>query len=171
MNELIREYKESLAMAQEGLKKWQQAYKEQPIEEYAENRNLYSGMVNNLKEAIQWMENGRDPQAYRGADRIDAYVMDHKLLEIMAANPVIEVSVERKLTDDERWMLEDALAGLTPNERKAFKLVRADRMTFEEVARKMRVQKGTIQKYVERAEKKIAYNKEHSFFLLMYEAG
>lgn len=49
-----------------------------------------------------------------------------------------------------------AMAGLTENERTAFIMVRAEYMTF--IAKILGVNRGTVQNYVKRAESKIAKN-------------
>lgn len=51
-------------------------------------------------------------------------------------------------------LIREAVAMLTPKERKAIKLLEQD-MTFEKAAKKMRVKVGTFQVYVERARKKV----------------
>lgn len=145
-------------------------------------------MERDMQEAIQWMETGYDPAEYRAATRTDAYVMDHHLMQdlityVDSPNEMPEYleNVENmlyhkyhgdQLVERFGWRLYDeakriknnktrinnALEGLTENERFAFIAIRAEQMTFAKVAKTMGVTRGTVQNYVKRAETKIDIN-------------
>lgn len=157
--DLIAEYKQSLKELQEA--------------------DGCASMIRDMKESIQWMETGYDPAEYRAATRTDAYVMDHHLMQdlimyVDAKSYIPDWMLEHQSDDmespDDTWdyevvrianmknKIKNALYGLTANERAAFVMIRAERMTFAKVARIMGVNRGTVQNYVKRAETKINDN-------------
>lgn len=134
------------------------------------------GMERDMLEAIKWMETGYDPAEYRAATRTDVYVMDHHLMQdlIMYVDSVkmipyvlaevIDYSYDDSAAKEIERMINvkdtanQALAGLTENERTAFIMIRAEQMTFSKAAKILGVNRGTVQNYVKRAESKIANN-------------
>ncbi|OES46014.1 hypothetical protein [Domibacillus iocasae] len=62
-------------------------------------------MISEVEFAIQWMVSGQNPDAKHGADRTGAYTLDPKLIEAVVPNKVMEE--ERKITADEKWLLDD----------------------------------------------------------------
>lgn len=134
-------------------------------------------MMKDMQEAIKWMETGYDPAEYRAATRTDVYVMDHHLMQdlIMYVDSdkmtpsvlaeVIDYNYDNSAFKEIERMFNvkdtanQALAGLTENERTAFIMIRAEHMTFSKVAKILGgVNRGTVQNYVKRAESKIADN-------------
>jgi len=140
-------------------------------------------MMKDMQEAIKWMETGYDPAEYRAATRTDVYVMDHHLMQdlIMYVDSdkmtpsvlaeVIDYNYDNSAVKEIERMFNvkdtanQALAGLTENERTAFIMIRAEHMTFSKAAKILGVNRGTVQNYVKRAESKIANNisKENLF--------
>ncbi len=134
------------------------------------------GMERDMLEAIKWMETGYDPAEYRAATRTDVYVMDHHLMQdlIMYVDSdkmtpsvlaeVINYSYDNSAVKEIERMFNvkdtanQALAGLTENERTAFIMIRAEQMTFSKAAKILGVNRGTVQNYVKRAESKIQRN-------------
>lgn len=128
-----------------------------------------------LIEAIKWMETGYDPANYRAITRIDAYVMDHHLMQNFIAYTDSEAYVpewfeDRKNSDRLSWDFElqrmisakvkinNAMEGLTDNERAVFVMIKAQLMTFSQVAKVLGISRSTVQSYLERAEQKIRMN-------------
>ncbi len=64
-----------------------------------------------------------------------------------------------------------AMAGLTDNERAVFILIRAEYMTFSRVAKTLGVSRSSIQSYLERADKKIQNNLKYGSQLGFYFVG
>ncbi|MCS5501288.1 DUF134 domain-containing protein [Lysinibacillus sp. A4] len=133
-------------------------------------------MERDMLEAIKWMETGYDPAEYRAATRTDVYVMDHHLMQDLITYvdseemtpgvlaEVIDYSYDNSAVKEIERMfnikdtLNQAMAGLTENERTAFIMIRAEQMTFSKAAKILGVNRGTVQNYVKRAESKIADN-------------
>ena len=133
-------------------------------------------MMKDMQEAIKWMETGYDPAEYRAATRTDVYVMDHHLMQDLITYvdsdkmtptvlaEVIDCSYDNSAIKEIERMFNvkdtanQALAGLTENERTAFIMIRAEQMTFSKAAKILGVNRGTVQNYVKRAESKIAEN-------------
>ena len=132
-----------------------------------------SAMERDMQEAIKWMETGYDPAEYRAATRTDVYVMDHHLMQdlIMYVDSnrvapdviagVIEYSYDNTAVREiERLhhiknIVNNAMRGLTENERFVFIMIRAERVSFGKVARLLGVTKSTVQTHLRRAESKI----------------
>ena len=129
-----------------------------------------------VKQAIEWMETGYDPAEVRAATRVDAYVIDHHLMQ-----DIIKYCDSERLTPDYLvehledipemdWNKEvnymakikqevnNAMVGLTPNERAAYILVKAELYSYAKAARVLGIEKGTLQSYIQRAEYKIQKN-------------
>lgn len=73
MQDLIIEYKGALKEA----RKMYQAFSETPkIEMTAEQKNdkkIIGSMISDIEFTLEWLQNGRQPGACRGADRRDVY--------------------------------------------------------------------------------------------------
>lgn len=124
-----------------------------------------------LMEAIKWMETGYDPAELRAITRIDAYVVDHHLMQDFISYTESHVSVPEWMEDKYQvWEYEvvrmmkikkkinNAMQGLTDNEKSVFIMIKAQLMTFSQVAKILGVSKSTVQCYLERAEQKIQMN-------------
>ena len=155
------------------------------IEEYKQSLSDLRAMGGNLDmqrdlmEAIKWMETGYDPAEYRAATRVDAFVMDHHLMQDLISYVDSDEFLPDLLAEDidkcednsaaremERLyrMKKDvgqAMAGLTDNERAVFILIRAEYMTFSRVAKTLGVSRSSVQSYLERAEGKIQNNLQY----------
>ncbi|MFF5994264.1 sigma factor-like helix-turn-helix DNA-binding protein [Lysinibacillus sp. KU-BSD001] len=131
-------------------------------------------MYREVKQAIEWMETGYDPAEYRAATRIDAYVMDHHLMQDLISyvdsdcvtpHHIAEITHYSDVKQVERLYkikrkVKKALAGLTDNERTVFILVRAERYSYTKVASVLGVSKSSVQVYLRRAEQKIRSNRK-----------
>ncbi|WP_338651265.1 hypothetical protein [Lysinibacillus sp. Y5S-8] len=107
-----------------------------------------SSMERDMLEASKWMETGYDPAEYRAATHTDVYVMDHHLMQdlIMYVDSdkkspdvlaeVIDSSYDNSAIKEIERMFDikdkanQAMAGLTENERTAFIMIRAEQMAF-----------------------------------------
>lgn len=152
------------------------------VEEYKETlANLKAcggdlSMQRELKEAIIWMETGYDPAEYRAATRIDAFVMDHHLMQDLISyvdndrvTPSRIADVLDNCIDDSdvkeiermyhiKQEVNAAMRGLTENERAVFVMIKSELMTYGKVAKTLGISRSSVQSYLERAERKIAAN-------------
>lgn len=118
-------------------------------------------MIRSMKEVIYWLETGYDPAEVRAKTRTDAYVMDHFILQDILSNKLYYIdnaTEERETAESHKERIEQALEGLTENERKEFIMIRVEFMTYAKIAELLGVKRSTVQSYVLRAEKKIQRN-------------
>lgn len=136
-----------------------------------------SSMERDMLKAIKWMETGYDPAVYRAATRTDVYVMDHHLMQDLIVYVDSNTDVPKLITDaidlcidkaaamkeierlyNLKKFVNNAMTGLTINERIVFIMIRAERLSFGRVAKLLNVTRGTVQSYLKRAESKINQN-------------
>lgn len=145
-------------------------------------------MERDMLEAIKWMETGYDPAEYRAATRQDAYAMDHHLMQDLIGyvdssddmpahlQSMKDMLFNKYEEDNCRWRfgmslynevermqcikkrINYTLEGLTENERVAFIMIRAERISFGKTAKILGIGKSTVQGYLKRAELKIKNN-------------
>ena len=135
------------------------------------------------------METGYDPAEYRAATRVDAYCFDPYHMQNFVAyvnddimlpdnlmtlvrgsyctNDVVNKGL--KETGEIKRKVNDAMAGLTKDERAVFIAIHAEMMPFSKVARMLGIQKSTVQRYYERARRKISDNVNKGSQLDMFE--
>jgi RNA polymerase sigma-70 factor (ECF subfamily) len=70
-----------------------------------------------------------------------------------------------RLTDWERFQIEDALSRLSPRERECYTLAHGECFSYAAIAGMLFISKGSVQEYVERAQTKISSEIENSLFL------
>lgn len=125
------------------------------------DRRIIKSMLRSTKEIIYWLETGYDPAEVRNDTRIDALVMDHRLMQNVVADALYyteETTETTETTDYNKERIRQALEGLTDNERTVFIMIKAELMSFSKVASILGISKSTVQSYLQRAEKKIQRN-------------
>lgn len=124
-------------------------------------------MISDVNFAIGWMHTGKRPGSKRGIERRSAYqrekLMDPLLMQAYYSNS--SAGSPSNLTDDEHNKLEWALCMLTENERDCYVMAHGQGFSFEYIANMLCVEKSTVQKYVERAQKKISDELRGNLFL------
>lgn len=162
MRTLIYEYKQSLRVPKE-----MKAATESKAElsgQDIQDKTLINSMISEMEFALQWMMSGRNPDARRRADRTGAFTLDPKLIEAVVPNKMIEE--KRKITAEEKWLLDDVLADLTQREKDVFTLIKAEGLTFEYTADLLGITKSSVQTYLKWAERKVEDRKNGSLFLV-----
>jgi len=107
--------------------------------------------------SIEWLKKGRRPGNLRGIDKRSAY--QRRALVDMDLFPSLEIEPEEKTLDqEEKHALIKMLAELSHRERQCFLLHQANGLSYSEVQRELGIGRSTVQKYVERAKKKIKKN-------------
>ncbi|OXM17333.1 sigma factor-like helix-turn-helix DNA-binding protein [Paenibacillus herberti] len=134
-------------------------------------RRVLAEMVAECDYVIDWLETGRRPGSFTGAERaVRVQTWDPSILDSYSSPNsrwVIERDKSsRDLTDDERFRIEEAMRDLSQRERQCYMLNVVDGMTFEEISRELHVGRSSVQKYIERAREKIENTKMTSLFLL-----
>ena len=113
-----------------------------------------TGMIGDMRFALEWMKRGRRPGNRRGVEKQDVYrrtvLLDPNLF------PALDLETEeRVLTDREKRMIIDILWELSYRERQCYLLHMAYGMSYSEIGKELNISRRTVQQYVERAKKKI----------------
>jgi len=125
-----------------------------------EDRSLLSSCVDSLGYSIKFMEMGSNPDSWRGITRLSTLkrevpmdpqsVAFIKSVAIQSHPPEISRETRKAIKD-----LGIVLKVLSAKEREAYSFVRGSGYSFGVVAKIMKIQKGTVQLLVRRAEDKI----------------
>jgi RNA polymerase sigma-70 factor (ECF subfamily) len=102
-----------------------------------------SGMLSDMRYALDWMRRGRRPGSRKGAERRDIY----RRRELLASAV--------PLTDDERRKLLDCVAVMTERELTCWLLHMAHGLTYAEIGDRLGLARRTVQQYVDRARNKV----------------
>lgn len=164
MEELLKQYKETLRETRKLLKKASD-----------EDKEVIRGMISDLEFAIEWMETGRRPGNRRGIERIAAYQrekpFDLLLMQkfFRSSEPVYEWDDHEKedvITSWARQRIEDALSVLTDREREVYLMSRGYCLAYSEIVNYLYISSSSVQTMIERAEKKIKKRINESLFCL-----
>ena len=140
MQELIQEYKKSIKTLRDA--------KAVPLQ-----RN---SMISDTLWAIDIMETGKIPGTKWTTAR---WAKDKREIPVDLQNMANYLTTKRTaaqpLSDKDKEILGNLLSTLTEREREAYYLVRGEKFSFAQAARYMECNKGSVQNFVSRAEKKI----------------
>lgn len=126
------------------------------------------GMISDVSYAVQWMHTGRRPGNKRGIERRAAYQREIPVdpLQMQSYMSRSHAGSPANITDWQRTQIEDALCRLSPQERECFVMAFGQGFSFSYIANLLCISKGSVQDYVERAQKKINEDLESSLFLV-----
>ncbi|ATO28661.1 sigma-70 family RNA polymerase sigma factor [Bacillus atrophaeus] len=170
MQDLIIEYKRSLKEA----RKMYRAFSKTPeIDMTAEQKNdkkIIGSMISDIEFTLEWLQNGRQPGARRGADRRDVYqrtiLADPRIIDALPEEYAINQESEGEVSDWDKERIADALSVLTEREKDIFIMHTVQNLSYEEIAQLLDIKKGTVQKNIERSRLKMKNKAEHSLFCL-----
>ena len=109
----------------------------------AEDAKTVSGMLSDMRYALDWMRRGRRPGSRRGAERRDIYRRRELLAQV------------EPLTEEERRRLIDCVAVMTERELACWLLHMAHGLTQNEIADRMNISRASVRVYLERAKRKV----------------
>lgn len=133
-----------------------------------EEQELISGMISDLQYAIDWMSRGHQPDPRRGINRrsrgqrtipVDPLKMQSYAQPAACGSPT-------RLSEYERYQIEDALSTLTEKEREVYVMKYGKCYSIGDIANELYISRSSVQKMLERADKKIADSKASSLFLV-----
>ncbi len=158
LQDLIQEYKDtrkSLLSARE------------QSEDKAE-RCIISEMISDCEFVIEWLKKGRRPGNIRGIERRAAYQREKLIdpLKLQAFAFKSTAGSASNLSDWEKYQIEDALSILSHRERECYVMAHGECFSFSEIAGFLGISKSSVEKYVERAQKKISHDLNSSLFLV-----
>ena len=102
-----------------------------------------SGMLSDMRYALDWMRRGRRPGSRKGVERRDIY----RRRELLASAV--------PLTDEERRKMLDCVAVMTERELTCWLLHMAHGLTQNEIADRLGVSRASVRMYLERARQKV----------------
>jgi len=109
----------------------------------ADEARTVSGMLSDMRYALDWMRRGRRPGSRKGAERRDIY-RRRELLQ--SAEP---------MTEEERRRLIDCMAVMTERELTCWLLHMAHGLTQNEIAARLKISRASVRMYLDRAKKKV----------------
>ena len=109
----------------------------------AEDAKTVSGMLSDMRYALDWMRRGRRPGSRKGAERRDIYRRRELLAQV------------EPLTEEERRRLIDCVAVMTERELTCWLLHMAHGLTQNEIADRMNISRASVRVYLERAKRKV----------------
>lgn len=121
----------------------------------ADEFKIVGGMISDLNYSMEWLERGRRPGNRRGIERQSVYQRT-ALLDVDLF-PSLNLEPEREIPSDDadKRALIDILWNLSNRERQCYVLHMSHGMSYSEIAREIGVTRTSVQKFVERAKKKI----------------
>ncbi|MCU6795160.1 RNA polymerase subunit sigma-24 [Paenibacillus sp. WQ 127069] len=130
---------------------------------------LLSNMISDVSYAIEWMRTARTPRNRRGIERRSAYqntiFLEPHIMENFAQPDPEDQANSFEITEDMRFALKEALHRLSSREQQCYTMAKADKMSYDEIAFRLKLAKSSVQKYVERADSKVRKELESNLFL------
>lgn len=165
-DKLLAEYDESLAALHETQKRVTNQDKrlqerDEPIfhKPLKSKKEILNSMERSMVFAMDWMENGRNPDLKRGVDKHAVY--QRQFFESLDVIPDIAEQVysvdpkEVRMTEEQKQQLAKIFASWSRRERDCFIARTVEQMTYQQIADKLGIGRSTVQSYVERAKKKM----------------
>ncbi|RFB28286.1 sigma factor-like helix-turn-helix DNA-binding protein [Brevibacillus sp. VP] len=157
MQDLLREYEYTKMQleAKRRLLKKENASKE---EINTSDIELLGEMISSVDFIIEWIETGKRPGMKRGIERRAAYqkeiltdpiTMQSYVNNGLAGSPA-------NITDSQRKELEEALSILSEREKECYIMAHGRGYTHREISEIMKLARGTVAKYIVRAQLKIS---------------
>jgi positive control factor len=134
----------------------------------ADDKKVISGMISDCEFAIEWLSTGRRPGNKRGIERRAAYQREKLIdpLKMQAFVSNARAGSPSNLSEWERYQIEDALSRLTERERDCYVMAHGECFSFGEIANMLGLSKGSVEEYIERAQRKISEDLQTSLFLI-----
>ncbi|MFD1955975.1 sigma-70 family RNA polymerase sigma factor [Paenibacillus thailandensis] len=128
---------------------------------------IIKGAISDVHYAIEWLHTGRRPGNKRGIERRAAYQRE-KLVDPMVLQSYASKVNSRSgstLTEEQRFKLEQALCRLSPQEREIYEMAHGQGLPHSEIASLLAISKGSVDKVVQRAQKKVSEELYGNLFL------
>lgn len=122
------------------------------------DKSQINSMISSMTYSIDWMKRGRRPGNLRGVDKRNAYqkraLVDVELMPSLNIQPK-----PRELSENEKRAIYELLINLSHRERQCYLLHYAEGWSMQQIADELTISKSSVQKFIERAKKKINNNK------------
>jgi RNA polymerase sigma factor (sigma-70 family) len=124
-----------------------------------EEQQLIAEMIADVNYAIEWMHTGKCPGNRRGIERRAAYqrekLVDPFQMQIYMQHHSLSLDKPDPVSEAQRSAIEHVLSGLSTRERECYELHHGMSYSLSEIADLLGVKKGTVQGYVQTAQKKV----------------
>lgn len=132
-------------------------------------KTILGGMVSECAFVYEWLSTGRRPGSMKGAETgyresnwdpawIDSYASPNGWY-------TDRTQFSGELSAHDRFRIEEAMRELSDREKQCYMLYHVDGMSEYDIARELNLGRSTVQKFLERANKKIEDAKVSSLFL------
>lgn len=157
MEELAQEYQRTLKQVQ---KKLREISKTLEDGESNPDYTALSAAASDIRYILDWIAKAKQPESRREITS-RSKLQREKLMDPQSEQFQSLVATRRqmsKLTDEERQLLDDLLAILTPRERDALVMVKGAGLSYQEAAEQLGYKsKGSIERLIKRAEQKFIF--------------
>lgn len=137
----------------------------------ADDKKVISGIISDCEYVIEWLSTGRMPGNKRGIERRAAYQRE-KLVDPLKMQAYMKNSTAgspSNLSDSERFVIDAALIMLTERERDCYLMAHGECFSFGQIANLLGISKGSVEEYIERAQRKISEELSSNIFLVSYK--
>lgn len=124
-----------------------------------DKKSILNSMENSMVFAMDWMEKGRNPDLQRGADKHAVY--QRQFFESLDVIPDITEQIydintkELHMTSAEKKQLAKIYSMWSHRERFCYIAHTVEQKSFQQIADELKVSKGTVQSYIQRARSKV----------------
>ncbi|MGR6896980.1 sigma factor-like helix-turn-helix DNA-binding protein [Rummeliibacillus sp. BSL5] len=124
-----------------------------------EDETQINSMIESMTFAIDWMETGRNPDAYRGVDKRSIY--QKQFFESIDVIPDITDqlydinSKQLYMSQDEKKRLAKIFASWSHKERICYVKHVVEQKSFQQIANELKLSKSTVQTNINRAKSKV----------------
>lgn len=137
------------------------------------DEKIITGMISDVRYALEWMRTARQPNLRRGIERRSAYQRTIKMNPLHMQQYLKSLDMDMEFDEQEEkishWdqvRLEDALSRLTEREKEIYVMNIAGMMSQEEIAYKLNISRRTVRTTLDRAKDKIQQQLEGSLFCI-----
>ncbi|PEB56229.1 RNA polymerase subunit sigma-24 [Bacillus pseudomycoides] len=165
MKELMKQYRKTLKQLEKAKKNAIEA-----------DEKVIKRMISDIKYALEWMRTAKQPELRRPIERRAAYQnekpVDPLLMQkyFRSTETLYEWDDKPKESVISHWdriKLEDALSTLTEREKEIYMMSKGNCYSMEEIAKRLKVTKSTVQTTIERADEKIKIQINESLFCMV----
>jgi positive control factor len=131
-------------------------------------REIIEGMISDVNYSIEWMHTGKRPGNRRGIERRAAYQRE-KLMDPLRMQAFVHqhnAGSPANLSESQRFQIEMALQLLSERERECYTMAHGDCIPHADIARMLKITKGSVSQLVNRAQKKISEEVKNSLFFM-----
>ncbi|WP_084011936.1 sigma factor-like helix-turn-helix DNA-binding protein [Paenibacillus kribbensis] len=132
------------------------------------DKKVISGMVSDCEYVIEWLSTGRRPGNKRGIERRAAYQRE-KLMDPLRMQAYMQQNTAgspSNISEGQRFQIEEALRRLSDRERECYVMAHGECLSYGYIANLLGISKGSVENYVERAQKKISQDLSSNLFLM-----